>query len=169
MALIRLIEGPVGAGKSTLASQISKDSNAPRLILDDWMATFFSPDRPPAGVVEWYVERKSRCIDQIWKIACDILDTGSDVILELGLIQQSHRERFYDRVDAASHSMKVYVLDASREVRKRRVQQRNFIKGETYSMEVSDQTFDMANAMWEPVHEFEYRNYEVELISTDML
>ena len=167
MALIRLIEGPVGAGKSTLASQISKDSNMPRLILDNWMATLFSPDRPSAGVVEWYVERKSRCIEQIWKIACDILETGSDVILELGLIQQSHRERFYDRVDAAGHSMKIYVLDASRGVRKRRVQQRNLIKGETYSMEVSDQVFDMANAMWESIDELECRNYEVEFISTE--
>ena len=162
-----MIEGPVGAGKSTLASQISKDCNAPRLILDDWMATLFSPDRPSTGVVEWYVERKSRCIDQIWKIACDILETGSDVILELGLIQQSHREQFYNRVDAAGHFMKIYVLDASREVRKRRVQQRNFIKGETYSMDVSDQIFDIANAMWEPIDETEYRNYEVELISTE--
>lgn len=167
MALIRLIEGPVGAGKSTLASQISKDCNAPRLILDDWMATLFSPDRPSVGVIEWYLERKSRCIDQIWKLACDILDTGSDVILELGLIQFSDREQFYDRVDASGHSMKIYVLDASRELRKGRVQQRNFIKGETYTMEVSDQIFDMANAMWESIDETECRNYEVELISTE--
>jgi len=167
VALIRLIEGPVGAGKSTLALQISKDSNAPRLILDDWMATLFSPDRPSAGVIEWYVERKNRCIDQIWKMSCNILETGSDVILELGLIQQSHREQFYNRVDAAGHSMKIYVLDASREVRKGRVQQRNFIKGETYSMEVPDQIFDMANAMWEPIDKAECRNYEVELISTE--
>ncbi len=167
MAIILLIEGPVGAGKSTLALQISKDNNAPRLILDDWIVTLFSPDRPSNGVVEWYIERKSRCIDQIWKIACDILGTGSDVVLELGLIQQSHRERFYDRVDATGHSMKIYVLDAPREVRKGRVQQRNFMKGETYSMEVSDQIFDMADAMWESIDETECRNYEVELISTE--
>jgi len=57
VALIRLIEGPIGAGKSTLASQISKDSNTPRLILDNWMATLFSSDRPSSGVVEWYVGR----------------------------------------------------------------------------------------------------------------
>jgi len=167
VAIILLIEGPVGAGKSTLALQISKDNNAPRLILDDWIVTLFSPDRPSNGVVEWYIERKSRCIDQIWKIACDILGTGSDVVLELGLIQQSHRERFYDRVDATGHSMKIYVLDAPREVRKGRVQQRNFMKGETYSMEVSDQIFDMADAMWESIDETECRNYEVELISTE--
>ena len=167
MALIRLIEGPVGVGKSTLASQVCKDNKAPRLILDNWMATLFRPDRPSANIIEWYVERKSRCIDQIWKIACDILDTGSDVILELGLIQQSYREQFYDRVDDAGHSMKIYVLDASQEVRKKRVQQRNLIKGETYSMEVSDQIFNMASAMWEPIDESECRNYEVEFISTE--
>lgn len=166
MALVRLIEGPVGAGKSTFALQLSKDCNAPRLILDDWMSTLFSPDRPTAGVIEWYVERKNRCIDQIWKLACDILDTGSDVILELGLIQLSHREQFYNQVDAAGHNMKIYVLDASQEVRKERVQQRNFTRGETYSMEVSDQIFDMVNTMWESIDETECRNYELELILT---
>lgn len=166
MAIIRLIEGPVGVGKSTLASKTSKESNAPCLILDDWMATLFSPDRPSVGVLEWYVERKSRCIDQIWKLAYSILETRSDVVLELGLIQQSQRERFYDRVDFTNHSMKIYVLDAPRELRKKRVQQRNLMQGETYSMQVSDQVFDMANALWEPIDETECRDYTVEFITT---
>jgi predicted kinase len=103
------------------------------------MATLFSPDRPSSEFVEWYIERKDRCIDQIWSIACDIVETGSDVIFELGLIQQSIRDRFYDQVDLAGYEMKIYVVDAPKEVRKGRVQQRNDMKGETFSMEVPDQ------------------------------
>jgi predicted kinase len=99
LAKIHLIEGPVGSGKSTLASKLCSEHKAPRLILDQWMATLFGPDRPSSEFVEWYIERKDRCIDQIWSVACDIVETGSDVILELGLIQQSIRDRFCDRVD----------------------------------------------------------------------
>lgn len=167
MARIHLIEGPVGSGKSTLASKICNEHKAPRFILDQWMVTLFSPDRPSSEVVEWYVERKDRCIDQIWNVACEILASGSDVILELGLIQQAIRDRFYNRVDLAGYKMKIYVVDAPSEVRKERVQHRNEKKGETFAMEVPDHFFEMANSLWESIDESECRGYEVEFISTE--
>jgi predicted kinase len=106
MAQVHLIEGPVGAGKSTFALQLSKRQAAPRLILDEWMANLFILDRPAVGVVEWYVERKERCIDQIWKLSCGLIDAGTDVVLELGLIDKQSRERFYARADAAGYIVK---------------------------------------------------------------
>ena len=167
MTKIHLIEGPVGSGKSTLAAKLCKEHKAPRLILDKWMVTLFTPDRPSLGIIEWYLEKKDRCIDQIWNVACDIVETGSDVILELGLIQQSIREKFYDRVDLAGYRMKIYVVDAPREARKERVQHRNKSKGATFSVEVSEPVFEMANSMWESIDEAECRSYEVEFISTE--
>lgn len=166
MAFIHLIEGPVGAGKSTFASQLGKEYRAPRLILDDWMAALFRPDRPATGIVEWYVERKNRCIDQIWKQACGIIDAGSDVILELGLIQRADRQRMYNRVDAAGYGLKIYVLDAPREVRRDRIRKRNNEKGETYSMEVPEHVFEMASDMWEPFDESECGRHELKFIFT---
>ena len=167
MAFIHLVEGPVGAGKSTFSSQLSKDYRAPHLILDDWMATLFRPDRPLTGTLEWYVERKNRCIEQIWKLACGIIEAGSDVVLELGLIQRVDRQRIYDRVDAAGYELKIYVLDASREARRERVRKRNKVKGDTYSMEVPDHIFEIASDMWEPIDESESGGHEVKFISTE--
>lgn len=88
MGRLHLILGPVGAGKSTFAMQLSARHGALRLTLDEWMATLFSPDRPTTGLVEWYTERADRCVDQIWKLASHLIDMGSDVVLEIGLIQQ---------------------------------------------------------------------------------
>ena len=167
MAFVHLVEGPVGAGKSTFSSQLSKEHRAPRLILDDWMATLFRSDRPATGIVEWYLERKDRCIEQIWKLGCEIMETGSDVILELGLIKKVDRQRMYDRVDAAGYDLKIYVLDAPREVRRDRIQQRNNAKGPTYSMEVSAQIFEMASDLWEPIDDTECGGHEVKFISTE--
>lgn len=166
MARIHLVEGPVGAGKSTFAAQLSGHHAAPRLALDDWMATLFRPDRPATGVMEWYIERKERCIDQIWKLTCDIIDTGTNVVLELGLIQRRDRMGLYDRVDAAGYDLTVYVLEAPREVRRQRVQERNRRKGETFSMEVPDQIFELASDMWEPPDDVECSGRDVRFIST---
>lgn len=66
MAVIHLIVGPVGAGKSTFGLALSRERAALRLTLDEWMAELFRPDRPETGLVAWYVERADRCIEQIW-------------------------------------------------------------------------------------------------------
>ncbi len=41
-----------------------------------------------------------------------MIDAGANVVLEIGLIQQRDRERFYERLDAAGYDRTVYVLDA---------------------------------------------------------
>ena len=166
MAHIHLIEGPVGSGKSTFASKLSKELRAPHINLDDWMAILFIPDRPSVDIAAWYMERKDRCIDQIWKTAVELLSTGSDVILELGLIREADRQQFFERVDASAFGMKIYVLDAPRHIRKERVLARNRQQGKTFSMEVPDHIFELASDMWEPIEQMECRSYRLTFIST---
>lgn len=166
MATIHLVEGPVGAGKSTFAAQLSVTHEAPRLNLDEWMVTLFRPDRPSTDFMPWYTERKSRCIEQIWRVTCDLMDTGTSAILELGLVQANDREAFYSRVDASDYALQMYVLDAPKEVRRQRVQDRNNQKGDTYKMEVSDEIFEIANSAWQPPDEAECRDRGVEFLTT---
>ncbi|MDB0047393.1 ATP-binding protein [Porticoccaceae bacterium] len=167
MPYIHLVEGAVGSGKSTFASRLSEEYRAPRLILDDWMASLYNPDRPSTGNIEWYLERKGRCIEKMWKISGELIDSGTDAILELGLIQYSERQKFYERVESAGYNLKIYVLNASRETRRERVQNRNKQKPSTYSMEVPDHIFELASSMWEPIDESECCGFEVEFICTD--
>jgi len=167
VARIHLIVGPVGAGKSTFALQLCRDHGAVRLILDQWMATLFRPDRPETGVLEWYVERTQRCIEQIWSVATDLIDVGTDVVLEIGLIQRRERERFYRRLDTARTDVAIYVLDAPRDVRWERVQERNQTRGETFSMVVPPHIFDLASDMWEAPDEAECSGRDVRFILTD--
>jgi uncharacterized glyoxalase superfamily protein PhnB len=91
---IHLVIGPVGAGKSTYALGLAREHGAIRFTLDEWMTRLFSPDRPASGLVDWYVERAARCIDQIWSAAKSVVETGAPVILEIGLLQREERERF---------------------------------------------------------------------------
>ena len=165
MAKLYLVEGPVGAGKSTLASKISIQNAAARFNLDEWMVTLFSPDRPDEGFLDWYQSCKKRCIDQIWTQTCDLLTVGVPVVLELGLVQQADRLDFYKRVDDAGFDLAVYVLDTPEEIRRKRVKVRNRLRTETYRMEVTDEVFNLANSMWQPPDETEIRVREIEFVN----
>jgi predicted kinase len=166
MSRIHLIEGPVGSGKSTFALRLGDTLGAPRLVLDEWMAVLFGPDRPVGGGMSWYLDRKQRCLDQIWRLTEEIVSSGSDVILELGLIQMADRRKFCERVEQAGLGMKIYVLDVEREVRRERVRERNRSMTGTYAMEVPDDIFELASDLWEPVDGSECGAFEVEFIQT---
>lgn len=161
MAKVILVEGPVGSGKSTFSENLSQKIDAPHINLDSWMARLFRPDRPAAAVIDWYVERKERCIEQIWDVALRILNSKCDVILELGLIQSERRREMYTRIKESGHEVRVYVLDGPREERKERVRKRNLNKGSTFSMEVSDEIFEIASDMWEEPNDIECGEQEV--------
>lgn len=144
---VHLIEGPVGAGKSTYAIALASAERAIHIALDEWFATLFAPDRPERDVIPWYVERKDRLIEVIWRHSRHMLDSGSDVILELGLIQQAPRVDFCRRVQGEGYGLAVHVIDAPIEVLRERVRKRNLVKGPTFSMVVPDSIFEMAGSL----------------------
>ncbi|MEQ8860504.1 MAG: ATP-binding protein [Pseudomonadales bacterium] len=166
MALIHLIEGPVGAGKSTLAAALSLRHRAVHLNLDEWMVTLFRPDRPDDGFLPWYLERKDRCIRQIWDVTRGLIESGTDAVLELGLVQAADREAFYRRVDGTGYALRVYLVDAPEEVRRQRVRDRNQQRGHTFRMEVDDATFEFANRAWQPPDPDECESHDIQVVKT---
>ena len=167
MACIHLVEGPVGAGKSTFAAQLASGLEAPHLNLDAWFAALFSADRPAAGVMEWYVPRKWRCVEQLWALARELARCGCDVVLELGLLTRADREAVYARAEAAGLPLVVHVLHADREVRRARVRQRNRDRGATFSMDVPDTIFDLASDRWEAPDAAECEGRDIRHLHTD--
>lgn len=164
MARVHLVVGPVGAGKSTFAFRLCREHKAVPLRLDEWMTTLFRMDRPHTGVPEWYADRAERCIAQILKVMRSILQAGTDVVLEIGLIQRRDREILYRSPELLGCEVSIYVLDAPRAVRRERVEQRNEKQGETFSMNVPPAIFEMASDMWEPLTEAECQGRDVRFI-----
>ena len=167
MATLHLIEGPVGAGKSTYAGRLALAERAVHLNLDEWMVNLFSPDRPAEGFMAWYAERKERCIEQIWRETERLLDAGITTVLELGLVQRAARDHFYGRVDAAGYPLKVHVIDADEETRRQRVRARNESGSGTFRMVVSDEIFELANRAWEAPDAAECEARDIECVRTD--
>lgn len=148
---LHLLLGPVGAGKSTVAERLVREHRAVRLNLDAWMAELYGADeRPAVGRLGWYTERTERCLRIIEEMSFRLADVGTPVVLEIGLIQRAAREQFYRRVEDAGHTLVIYLVDAPREVRRARVEQRNRERGPTFSMEVPPAFFELASDLWEP-------------------
>ena len=161
---VHLVVGPVGAGKSTFALRLADEQRAVRFTLDEWMTELFSPDRPVDGVVEWYVERAARSVERIWAVAERVVEAGTSVVLELGLLRRSERERFYERVDGAGFDATIHVIDAPRDVRRERVSERNLAKGATFSMVVPNDAFELASDLWEPPSSSECERRDVRFV-----
>lgn len=167
MARIFLIEGPVGAGKSTFAASLAtRVDRGVHIALDEWFTKLFSPDRPGTDIMPWYIERKARLLDHIWKHAQSLLACGAAPILELGLVQRHSREDIYKRAREAGVDLTVYLLQASRDVRRARVLRRNVEKGPTFSMLVPAPFFEIASDVWEQPDEVEMAENRIEIVST---
>jgi predicted kinase len=166
MPQVHLIEGPVGAGKSTYAATLVHRTNGIHVALDEWFAALFSPDRPAGDIAAWYMQRKERLLALIWSHGRRVLASGSDVILELGLIQRQSRMAFGGQIQEEGFELAVHVLDAPLEIRRERVRRRNAEKGSTFAMVVPDHVFEVASALWEPPDDVERSEYEITYVST---
>ena len=167
MTPIYLIEGPVGAGKSTYGQSLALQVDGVHMALDQWFAQLFSPDRPSTDLIPRYVARKARLLDVMWGHAQALVAAGVAPVLELGLIQRAEREDFYRRTWAADIAVQVRVLEASRETRRERVKRRNEEQGATFAMVVSDAIFEMASDLWQRPDEAELAAHAIEFIATD--
>jgi len=152
---VYLVYGPVGAGKSTYARELAADRNAIRFAIDDWMHTLFGDDRPQQMDLVWAMTRVARCEARIWATCQEILASGRDVVLEIGAMRATDRERLKSIVEAAGHRLALCFVDADREVRRQRVLQRNREKGDTYTFEVTPAMFDAMETYFERPDETE--------------
>lgn len=160
MPTLHIIEGPVGAGKTTFANRLGRTLKVTPLVLDAWMATLFQADRPATDIWPWYTERKARCMSQIMELALSSMDHGNNAIVELGLIRVEDRLRLFADLESKNRDFQIHVLQTPRAERKRRVSQRNLDQGETFAMHVSEEVFEMASDMWEPISETERNGRE---------
>jgi predicted kinase len=148
-ATLNLIFGPCGAGKTTYAYALARREGAVVFVLDDWGARLFGPDVPNPLNFGWMLERLGRCKPLIWSTAVAVLDAGTPVVLDLGLMRRADRERIRKTAREAGLPMQWHFVDAPQEVRRARVAARNDTKGQTFAREVPPEMFDLLESIYE--------------------
>ncbi len=150
MGTLHLLIGPVGAGKTTFGQRQAARQAGLFLDLDAWMVRLFGADpRPQDNVIAWYIERRERCRSLLWDVAVEVLRSGADVVLELGLVTIAERAALYERALTEELCLRVYLLDAPRDVRRERVQRRNQTPG-PFTQVVPLAFFERASDLWQP-------------------
>lgn len=157
-----LIYGPTAAGKSTYARKLATEVNGVRFAIDEWMHAMFGADMPKQIDMSWVMPRVARCQTQVWSVAEQILCTGTDVVLELGLLRKTDRASIKAKVEKSGHIAVFHFVDADLPTRRQRVIDRNAQKGETYS-------FDVTPAMFEVMEHYFERPSESELTNSQLL
>jgi len=152
---VHIIFGPIGAGKSTFSLDLAQKQKAIKFSTDEWFKTLYYDDMEGIPKIEWTFERIARCEAQIWRIALQSLNMGSDVVLDLGLQKVSDRERIKEQCDEAGLEYVFYCLVADKGVRQKRVVERNNGVGETFQFSVSPEMFEITDRMFEPPTESE--------------
>ncbi|MDO8801558.1 ATP-binding protein [Phenylobacterium sp.] len=148
-ATLHVIFGPSGAGKSTYAKQLARSEPAVHFAIDEWMARLFAADMPEPLEFEWMMARVERCEAQIWSVAASTMAAGTSVVLDLGLMRKTDRARVAEIAEACELPLQFHFVTASPDVRRARVLERNEVRGETFSIDVSPDMFDFIEGVFE--------------------
>ena len=123
MAKVIMTCGKICCGKSTYARKLQEESNAVILSIDEMTLALF-----PEGAGEMHDTYVFRAEQYLLALSLQILETGTDVILDWGLWTKAQRERlraYYTEHGAENeiHYLRISPEEWERRIRKRNAQQ----------------------------------------------
>lgn len=116
-AKLYIIQGFIGAGKSTFSKKLAEQTQAVHLNPDEWVTNYFSKEQ--------YMSNWNECFDRtlelLWNKTKEYLSAGQDVIFDMGFWQK--KDRIFARQLAKEYGAQLvhYYLYVPDEILKQRI------------------------------------------------
>ena len=141
-----VICGFIGAGKTTYARKLEKETKAIRITKDEWIIKIFGNKI----ISDKNFERYDKNITELaTNIAFKILETGKDVIIDEGFWAKSQRDEIKKKILQVGAKPIFYYVECSIEKMKERVINRSKYPP-IDSFEINEKMFDKYLKYWEP-------------------
>ena len=155
MAILHLMVGLPGSGKTTEAKRLEKEYHALRLTPDEWHIYLFGNDFKNDGHDEEHDERHTRVEALMWDTAEKVLRLGVDVILDFGCWAKEERDEFRRKAALAGAGFQIHYMSCPLEELWRRIQKRNDMAGNEVVFPISRENLELWNSFFEPPTEEE--------------
>jgi predicted kinase len=120
-SIVYLICGFIGAGKTTFAKKLEKETGAVRITKDEWSIRLIGNDPTIDGYAEW----DQKIIGLSRDFAFHLAEKGIDVIMDEGFWGKEEREELKRRIQAIGAKAVMYYVDTPIETMRERVAGRN--------------------------------------------
>jgi len=148
--IVYLICGFIGAGKTTFAKRIEKETGAVRITKDEWSIRLIGNDPTIDGYEEW--DRKIIGLSR--DIAFYLAEKGIDVIMDEGFWAKEERDELKRKINAIGAEVVMYYVETSIEtIRERVVGRNNNLTKESFK--ISREMLDNYLMHWQPPGEDE--------------
>ena len=146
-----VISGFIGAGKTTFARKLEKETGAIRITKDEWVIKIFGNKITSDKNFEKYDKNITELATDI---AFKILRAGKDVIIDEGFWVKSQRDDIKKKILEVGAKPILYYVECPVEKMRERVVTRSKIPPED-SFEISGEMFVSYLKYWEPPEEDE--------------
>jgi predicted kinase len=146
-----VICGFIGAGKTTFARKLEKETGAIRITKDEWVIKIFGNKITSDNNFEKYDKNITELATDI---AFKILKAGKDVIIDEGFWVKSQRDDIKKKISEVGAKPILYYVECPVEKMRERVVTRSKIPSED-SFEINGEMFDSYLKYWQPPEEDE--------------
>ncbi|MCP4354245.1 MAG: ATP-binding protein [Proteobacteria bacterium] len=150
MATLYLTHGMTGSGKSTFARKFCAENKVLRLTADEIMITLYG-DNPAQDVFQEYFEGVQRLMQ---KLACDILISGNDVLIDAALFKRVDRDLWKLLAEECGAKSVLYSVECPKEEALRRTLKRTDSQ-EKGAFFINEKGFHTINSRLEPLQDDE--------------
>jgi predicted kinase len=153
--MIHLLCGPSGAGKTTLAKKIHLEKQAVPLLIDKCLEPLSIPLIRDWAFAQTVLKKAEQCAAKILTKAEELLAQHNDVVLDIATFRRSDRDSVRAWAKRINSQLILYYVYAGRTARWNRVMNRNVKRGDTYSFDIPQWWFELAESVFEPPSEDE--------------